>query len=55
LEKLVKIKYPELNSYCRKGKDGELKICIVNKSMVTLTNGKFIPNVYEQVLAAVQK
>jgi len=55
LETLVKAKYPELNSYCRKGKDGELKSCIVNKSMVTLTNGKFIPSVYEQVLADVQK
>ncbi|MGS0724965.1 ATP-dependent nuclease [Shewanella sp. 0m-11] len=55
LEKLVKAKYPELNSYCRKGKDGELKSCIVNKSMITLTNGKFIPSVYEYVLADVQK
>jgi hypothetical protein len=55
LEILVKTKYPELNSYCRKGKDGELKSSIVNKSMVILTNGKFIPRVYEQVLAEVQK
>jgi ABC-type cobalamin/Fe3+-siderophores transport system ATPase subunit len=54
LEKLVKARYPELNSYCRKGKDGELKSSIVNKSMVNLTDGKFIPSVYEQVLADVQ-
>jgi hypothetical protein len=55
LERLVIKAYVELNSYCRKGKDGELKSCIVNKSMVNLTNGKFIPSVYEQVLADVQK
>jgi len=55
LERLVIKAYAELNSYCRKGKDGELKSCIVNKSMVNLTNGKFIPSVYEQVLADVQK
>lgn len=55
LEKLVIKKYPELNTYCRKGKDGELKSSIVNKSMVNLTNGKFIPRVYEQVFADVQK
>lgn len=55
LEKLVVKKYPELISYCRKKKDGELKISIVNQSMVKLTNGNFIPSVYEQVFANVQK
>lgn len=55
LEVLIKDKYPELNAYCRKRKDGELKSCIVSKSMVNLTNGKFIPSVFEDVLADVQK
>ena len=55
LEILVKNKYPQLKSYCRKGKDGELKITIVNRSMIILTRGMFIPKSYEKVLAAVQK
>ncbi len=55
LEALIKAKYPELNAYCRKRKDGELKSCIVSKSMVNLTNGKFIPSVFEYALADVQK
>ncbi|WP_182036482.1 ATP-binding protein [Vibrio diabolicus] len=55
LEELVKTKYPALNAYCRNRKDGELKSAIVSKSMINLTNGKFIPSVYEYVLADVQK
>ncbi|WP_323933827.1 AAA family ATPase [Aeromonas hydrophila] len=55
LEMLVKNKYPQLRSYCRKGRDGELKITIVNKSMISLTGGEYIPKVYEEVLASVQK
>lgn len=55
LEILVKEAYPQLISYCKKRKDGELKFSIVNKSMIALTDGKFIPLVYEEVLAAVQK
>jgi len=55
LEKLVKEKYSGLNAFCRKGKDGELKYSIVAKSMINLTNGAFIPRVYEQVLYEVQQ
>lgn len=55
LERIVKDKYPKLNSYCKKGKDGELKTSIVNKSMITLTDGKFIPMIYEQIFSEVQK
>jgi len=55
LEKLVKGKYSELNSFARTGKDGELKYSIVSKSMVNLTDGDFIPRVFENVLCMVQK
>lgn len=55
LEKLVKEKHPALNSFSRTGKDGELKQAIVSKSMINLTNGGFIPAVFEQVLSVVQK
>lgn len=55
LEKLVKKKFNALNSFARSGKDGELKYSIVNKSMINLTNGKFIPSVFEELLAMVQK
>ena len=54
LEKLVKIKYPQLKEFCKKGKDGELKKYIVNRSMTNLTNGKFIPRVFEELLFEVQ-
>lgn len=54
LEKLVKDRYPQLQSYCRQGKDGELKSSIVSKSMITITDGKFIPMVFEQILSEVQ-
>jgi len=55
LEKLVKKKYPALNGFARTGKDGELKYSIVSKSMINLTNGDFIPRVFERVLSSVQK
>lgn len=55
LEVLVKEKYAGLNAFCRKGKDGELKYSIVVKSMINLTNGAFIPSVYEKVLYEVQQ
>ncbi|MEC8011361.1 MAG: ATP-binding protein [Pseudomonadota bacterium] len=55
LERLVKEKYPGVNAFCKKGKDGELKYSIVNKSMLNLTKGDFIPSVYEQILSEVQK
>lgn len=55
LEKLVKEKYPGLNAFCKKGKDGELKYSIVSKSMLNLTKGNFIPSIYEQILSEVQK
>jgi hypothetical protein len=55
LEKLIKEKFPELNGFARTGKDGELKYTIVSKSMINLTNGGFIPRVFERVLSSVQK
>lgn len=55
LEKLIKEKFNSLNAFARSGKDGELKYNIVTKSMINLTNGKFIPSVFEKVLAMVQK
>lgn len=55
LEKIVKSKYNGLLDFCKNGKDGLLKLAIVQKSMITLTCGNFIPKVYEQVLADVQK
>ncbi len=55
LEKLVKERYPELKRYSRTGKEGELKYSIVNISMINLTNGDFIPRVFEYVLSSVQK
>lgn len=55
LERLVKEKYPRLNGYARKGKDGELKYSIVRRSMINLTNCAFLPASFEIVLASVQK
>ncbi len=55
LENLVKQKYSALNAFSRSGKDGELKYSVVNKSMINMTKGRFIPSVFEQVLAMVQK
>ncbi len=55
LEKLIKEKYGALKEFSRTGKDGELKYSIVSKSMVNLTNGCFIPSVFENVLSSVQK
>jgi len=55
LEQLIKEEYPELRAFSKKGKDGELQLSIVNKSMITYTSGKFIPKVFETVLADVQK
>ncbi len=55
LEGLVKSKYKALNGFARSGKDGELKYSIVSKSMINMTDGRFIPRVFEQVLAMVQK
>lgn len=54
LEKIVKEKYARLKSFYRKGKDGELKYNIVMKSMITYTNNKFIPSVYEDILYKLQ-
>ncbi|UJF22718.1 ATP-binding protein [Shewanella sp. OMA3-2] len=55
LEKLIKEKYGALNEFSKTGKEGELKYSIVSKSMVNLTNGRFIPSVFENVLSLVQK
>ncbi|EKT4489581.1 ATP-binding protein [Shewanella algae] len=55
LERHLKKVYAGLNAFCKKGKDGELKCSIVNRSMINLTNGDFIPSVYENVIADVQK
>ncbi|WNJ95023.1 AAA family ATPase [Vibrio ruber] len=55
LEVLIKRKYPRLNAFCKKEKNGDLKCAIVTKSMINLTRGAFIPRVYEQVLYDVQK
>lgn len=55
LEGRIKIKYPQLNSFARPGKDGELKWAIVSKSMITYTDGDFIPEPFINVLASVQK
>jgi len=55
LESMVKKEYPGLNAFAKKGKDGELKYSIVNKSIITFTNGKFIPRAFEHVLSEVQK
>jgi len=51
---MVKDKYRGLNQFTRKGKDGELKYSIVSKSMINLTNGSFIPSVFESILSSVQ-
>ncbi|HHT1221902.1 TPA: AAA family ATPase [Klebsiella michiganensis] len=55
LEALVKSKYKGLESFCRKKKEGELKSAIVNKSMITYTDCKFIPSIYIEVFSQVQK
>ncbi|WP_197736199.1 ATP-binding protein [Klebsiella michiganensis] len=55
LEALVKEKYMGLKSFCRKNKEGELKSAIVNKSMITYTDCKFIPSIYIEVFSQVQK
>ncbi|HBR1446546.1 TPA: AAA family ATPase [Klebsiella pneumoniae] len=55
LENLVVSAYPKLNAYRRKGKDGELKYKIVERSMINFTNGDFIPSVYEEAISNVQK
>jgi len=55
LERLIKDKYPLLNSFSRSGKDGELKLAIVNKSMITYSDCKLIPTAFESVISKVQK
>ncbi len=55
LESLVKAKYKGLESFCRKKKEGELKSAIVNRSMIMLTDCKFIPSIYIEVFSQVQK
>ncbi|HIF9469277.1 TPA: AAA family ATPase [Photobacterium damselae] len=53
-QKIIKA-YPKLRAFARSGKDGELKSEIVRKSMINFTNGHFIPKVFENTLAEVQK
>lgn len=55
LEKTVLRKYPELHSFARSGKEGELKYSIVSKSMIVYTNGDFIPRPFQEVLKKVQR
>ena len=55
LEGKVREKYPQLNAYARKGKDGELKSTIITRSMVTIGKNRFVPNVFEIVFASLQK
>ncbi|ELB8603637.1 AAA family ATPase [Vibrio cholerae] len=55
LEQKIIQEYPKLKAFSRSGKDGELKSEIVRKSMINLTNGFFIPRVFESTLAKVQK
>ncbi|WP_162270736.1 ATP-binding protein [Photobacterium aquimaris] len=55
LEKIVKQNYPQLNAFATSKKDGELKWKIVQKSMITYTDGKLIPKAFESVISSVQK
>lgn len=55
LESLIKEKYKILNSFSRKGGDGELKCAVVNKAMINLTNCDFIPVNFEEILSEVQR
>lgn len=54
LEELIKEKYRSLKGFARSGKNGELKYTIVSNSMINMTNGKFIPSVFEKVLLRTQ-
>ncbi|MEW5215250.1 ATP-binding protein [Escherichia coli] len=55
LEKIVMKCYCELGELRTNGKDGALKVAIVEKSMINLTNGDFIPQAYEKIIAEVQR
>lgn len=55
LEQLLLQKYPALNAYRIKGKDDGLKMAIVNKAMIRLSNGLFIPKSFETVFEQVQQ
>lgn len=55
LEKLLKEKHPALNSFSRKGGDGELKFEVVLKSMINYSSGRFIPSSFEEIFSEVQK
>ncbi|HBU5878713.1 AAA family ATPase [Klebsiella pneumoniae] len=54
LEKLVINEYKDLEAFRKKRKEGELKLAIVDQSMINLTNCNFIPEVYEIIIAEVQ-
>lgn len=51
LENIVRDTYPQLKKY---SKEGELKKCIVEKAMIILTDGKFIPKAFESAFSRVQ-
>ena len=55
LELRVLDTFPQLNAYRRSRKEGELKSTIVNKAMLLLTDGRFIPQLFADVMERVQK
>lgn len=55
LELRVLDTFPQLNAYRRSRKEGELKSTIVNKAMLLLTDGRFIPQLFADVIGRVQK
>jgi hypothetical protein len=52
-EKILKA-YPMLNGYKKRGKDGEIKQVIVQKAMIFLSEGRFIPTPLVDVISSVQ-
>ncbi|EKQ8001589.1 AAA family ATPase [Raoultella ornithinolytica] len=55
LEKLVISAYQQLNAYCKKKQEGELKSTIVKRSMINFAKGEFIPKAYEEIISEIQK
>lgn len=55
LEAKLVDKYPELKRFWKNGKDGALKEAVITKSMITLSSGRLIPEVFENILIDVQR
>lgn len=53
-EAIVLEKFPQLRRLLRTQKSGELKIAIAHKGMIGLTDGKFIPKLFEELFVSLK-